>query len=72
MLTDEQRAVLAHIVIDPDAWLAHAVDTFGPDAGERFLAAKVAGATPDYLAARAALGADYRTRAERERTLASP
>lgn len=28
-LTDEQRAVLAHVVVDPDAWVAHAVEVIG-------------------------------------------
>jgi hypothetical protein len=32
MLTDEDRAVLAHLVVDPDAWIAHALATVGPKA----------------------------------------
>jgi hypothetical protein len=28
-LTDEQRAVLAHVVVDPDAWVAHALAAIG-------------------------------------------
>ena len=31
-LTQEERAILAHVVLDPDAWVAHALATVGEDA----------------------------------------
>ncbi|CBS91454.1 hypothetical protein [Azospirillum lipoferum] len=65
MLSDHQRAVLADIVVDPDAWAAHVLDEFGPEAGMAHLEAKVARAAPVYEAARRTLGSAYRTRAER-------
>lgn len=61
-LTDEERAVLAHMVIDPDAWITHALATVG----EAAVRAKIANRRPEYLAARVALGAAYKTRAERD------
>ncbi len=63
-MTNEQRAVLAHVVIDPDAWLAHAVATFGEEKAAEMLAEKVERWQPDYDAAVALPG--YKTRAERE------
>lgn len=65
-LSDENRAVLAHIVLDPDAWLAHAAETFGAEVAAEHLAAKVARWTKDYESAKAELGGEYKTRAERE------
>ena len=32
MLTDEDKVVLAHMVEDPDAWIAHALATVGVEA----------------------------------------
>ena len=32
MLTAEDKAVLAHVVEDPDAWIAHALATVGHEA----------------------------------------
>jgi hypothetical protein len=63
-LTAEQRAVLAHVVTDPDAWAEHALATIGAGAIE----AKVARHTAAYEAAKAAQGNAYRTRAERDAT----
>lgn len=60
----EQRAVLAHIVIDPDSWYSHAITTFGQLKANEFLAAKIARWKPDYDAAVAA--GNYQTRAQRE------
>ena len=65
-MTANQRAVMAHVVIDPDAWLAHAVATFGENVAARHLAAKVARWQPDYDAAVARDGEAYQTRSERE------
>jgi len=57
-LTDFERAVLAHVVVDPTAWVSR------PEVSESALAGKIA----HHLAAFAAavLAPDYQTRAERE------
>ena len=65
MLSDHQRTVLADIVVDPDAWVAHVLDEFGPEAAAAHLDAKVIRAVPAYEATRAAQGETYQTRAER-------
>lgn len=65
-MTNEQRAVLAHVVIDPDQWYADAVRDLGQAPADAALAAKVARWQPTYEAALVAEGANYRTRAERE------
>lgn len=65
MLSDYQRTVLADIVVDPDAWVAHVLDEFGLEAAVSHLEAKITRAAPVYEAARRTLGAAYRTRAER-------
>ncbi len=62
-LTTEQRAILAHTVVDPDAWMAHAVETFGADA-TTMLENKVARIKPEYEAEKAKPA--YKTRAERD------
>jgi len=62
-LTANERAVLAHVVVDPDAWWTHA-NSVGKVDAEAALAAKVARWQSDYDAAVAAGG--YQTRAERE------
>lgn len=63
-MTDEQRAVLAHVVLDPDAWYAHAVSSFGQEKGREALKAKVARWQASYD--RAKTLPDYLPRAERE------
>ena len=55
---------MAHVVLDPDAWLAHAVASFGEAKAREFLAAKVARHKPAYDAAVKA--GQVATRAERE------
>lgn len=60
MLSDEDRAVLAHVVTDPDAWAAHAEAAVGQAA----VRAKIARHRPAWLAAKDAPG--YKTRAERD------
>lgn len=62
-MTNEQRAVLAHVVLDPDAWWAHCQSVMGSRAGA-VLAEKVARHQASYDAAFALGG--YQTRAERE------
>lgn len=61
-MTDDQRAVLAHVVVDPDAWYAHAVKHFGADLAQKHLAAKVARWRPHYEGAKQQAG--YKTRAQ--------
>lgn len=63
-MTNEEKAVLAHAVIDPEAWYAHAVASFGEEVAKRHLAAKVARWKPEYEAESVKPG--YKTRAERE------
>jgi hypothetical protein len=62
VLSDEDRAVLNHIVIDADVWAEHAVETIGESA----VTAKIERWKPVYLAEKERLGEDYKTRAERE------
>ncbi len=50
-MTDQQRAVLAHVVVDPDAWLAHAVERFGEVRAAQMLEAKANRWQADYEAA---------------------
>ena len=68
-LTANERAVLAHVVLDPDEWWDHVVARDGSDgkralSAEKCLADKVARWQSDYDTALAAGG--YQTRAERE------
>ncbi len=65
-MTEEQRAVLAHVVIDPDAWYDHAISVFGRQKARECLVEKVDRWRPSYEDALAQEGAGYRARAERE------
>ncbi len=69
MMTTEQRAVLAHVVIDPDAWLDHAVAALGTKAAQSALETKVSRWRPRYEQERTANGASYQTRAQRDAAL---
>jgi hypothetical protein len=60
--TEENKKVLAHIVIDPDAWIAH-VMAHGND---KAIKAKVDTWQPVYEAEKAKLGDAYKNRAQRE------
>ena len=64
VITEEQRAVMAHVVVDPDAWIDHAVATFGEAMAAVFLENKVARHRAYYEEKSAAPG--YKTRAERD------
>ncbi len=64
MLDTNQRAVLAHIVLDPDAWYANAVASLGQSAADAATAAKVAKYSAAYAAAVAA--GSYMNRAQRD------
>jgi len=59
-LSIEDKAILAHVVIDPDAWIEHALATVG----EQAVTAKIEKYKADYLAKKDLPG--YQTRAERE------
>ena len=61
-LTIEDKAILAHVVIDPDSWVTHAIATVGEEA----VTAKIGRYRDDYLAKKDELG--YQTRAEKENT----
>ena len=64
-LTTNERAVLAHVVVDPDAWWAHACAA--PNVSEEAaLAGKVSRWQPEYDAAVLTQGQAYQTRAQRE------
>ena len=41
-MTDEQRAVVAMVVLDPDAWMQNAINVFGEEKAEENLVLKVA------------------------------
>ena len=64
MLTEHQRAVLAHVVVSPEAWLAHVEAQFGVDQARAMLEAKVARWSDDFAAESAK--PDYKTRAQRD------
>jgi O-methyltransferase involved in polyketide biosynthesis len=68
-LNARERAVLAHVVIDPDLWLSHSVSTFEEDVARQHLNDKVSRHAADYDSAVAAQGAGYQTRAERAQEL---
>ena len=59
-LTAEEKAILAHVVVDPQAWADHAAKTVGDWA----VKAKVEKYKADYLAKKDL--PDYKTRAQRE------
>jgi len=60
-LTIKERAILEHMLVDVDAWVAHAL---GSRAGEPAVAAKIERWRPVYLAEKDK--PDYMNRAERE------
>lgn len=59
-LSIEDKAILAHVVIDPDEWVSHALATVG----EQAVTAKIERYRVDYLTAKDLPG--YQTRTERE------
>jgi len=62
-LSTEDRAVLAHVVVDPDVWVAHALATVG----EAAVIAKIERWKPEYLAQKDLPG--YKNRKERDASL---
>lgn len=65
-MTPEQRKVIADVVVDPDAWYSHAVETLGQEAALAAVAQKVERHRAAYEA-RASSG-NYKTRAQRNMT----
>jgi hypothetical protein len=63
-MNNEQKLVLAHVVVDPDAWYEHAITTFGQEKADQFLAEKVTRHQADYD--KAAKESNYKNRAQRE------
>lgn len=63
-MKEEQRKVLAHVVSDPDEWLAHVEKTFTPEKAKHALEAKVSRWKNDYESKKD--DHDYKTRAERD------
>lgn len=66
-MTPTDRACLAHIVVDSDAWYDHALKTFGEQKAEAMLAEKVERWWAEYT--RDSVKPDYKTRLQREATL---
>jgi hypothetical protein len=64
MLTAEQRAVLAHVVVDPDAWYENAVTQLGEEQGHQAMLDKVERWSAEYAVESVKPG--YMTRAQRE------
>jgi hypothetical protein len=63
-LSTEDREILAHVVEDPDAWLTHAVNTFGEEKAALCLANKVEKWKPVYEAEK--VKPDYMNRVQRD------
>lgn len=61
-MTAQQKAVLAMVVLDPDAWMANAVNVFGESKATEHLVAKVAKYQTEYDAAIAT--GTYKTKAQ--------
>lgn len=65
-MTDDQRVVLAHVVVDPNAWLENAVKALGEEKATIALRDKVARWERSYREAKASQKDSYKTRAERD------
>lgn len=63
-LSAEGRAVLAHVVPDPDAWVAHTLATLTN--GEQAVTDKIKKYRQHYLDSLATEGESYQTKAERD------
>ena len=66
-MNNEQKLILAHVVVDPDAWYQHAINTFGQEKADQFLKEKVAKHKPSYE--EAIKKPDYKNRFERDQEL---
>lgn len=65
-MTLEQRNILAHVVIDPDTWLAHVIAEFGLNRAQKAFEAKIVRWKPVYELAKLNEGVNYKTRAVRQ------
>lgn len=65
-LIPREHEVLAHVVLDPDAWWDHACTATNIVDPEAALRHKIARWTPDYDASKARDGQVYKNRAQRE------
>lgn len=63
-MNTEQKLILAHVVVDPDAWYKHAIATFGETVAKVHLEEKVERHRAAYEEESALPG--YKNRAERE------
>lgn len=61
-LSNEDRAILAHVVVNPDTWVAHSLST--PKGGEWAVRAKIDRWRESYLVEKDK--PEYKTRAERQ------
>lgn len=61
-LSELDRAVLAHVVVDVEAWVSHALT----HASENAVNQKIDRWKENYILENQSLGSDYKTRAERE------
>lgn len=61
-VSDEDLAIVAHLIIDPERWFQHAMDTHGPEA----VKGKIKTHRESYFADKEKYGIDYKNRAERE------
>jgi len=59
-LAIKDKAILAHVIVDPDAWVAHALETVG----EKAVTAKIEKYRAEYLTKKDL--PDYKNRAERD------
>ena len=64
-LTDREQSVLAHVVVNPVSWFAHAV-TCAKITEEHAIAEKVSRWASEYDAEKLQLGNAYKTRAVRQ------
>ena len=63
-MTNDEKKILAHIVVDPDAWYNHAVSWFGQELADQHLAVKVAKYKDQYDGEKVKPG--YKNRLERD------
>jgi len=66
-MNNEQKLIIAHVVVDADAWYQHAINTFGQEKADKFLKEKVAKHKPSYE--EAIKKPDYKNRFERDQEL---
>ena len=63
-LSKDERDVMAFMVVDPDAWYDHAVETFGEEEARKFLAEKIRNHQAEYNVAKAK--PNYKNRVKRD------